>query len=188
MVPPPADADKLLALLAGAGGAEGGGMGEALLQAVSRKNEENLRRFRAAPYARRLVVVPQCLRSTGGCRAVERNHQHVCAECGECKIAAIVRRARELGYLGVRVLKGGSALPRILAEEKPAAVLGVACGMEGVMGLLACGRSGVPACCVPLLRAGCADTDVDLDAVLLAMEGLDPQPGGDPPPDAPRAQ
>jgi hypothetical protein len=172
----PSEIERLLAAVAGGrsggSGAEGG-MSEALAQVVSRKNAENLDRFRRTPYSRRLVVVPQCLRSTAKCRAEERNHEHLCAECGACKIAAIVRRARELGYLGVRILKGGSALPRVLSEEKPGAALGVACCMEGFMGLLACEKSGVPACCVPLLRAGCADTDVDLDAVLRTMEDID---------------
>ena len=171
---PPSDIENLLAGLVGGGGAGlDGGMAEVLAQAVSRKNAENLPKFRGTPYPRRLVVVPQCLRSTAKCRAEEHNHEHLCKECGVCKIAAIVRRARELGYLGVRILKGGSALPRILAAEKPGAVLGIACCMEGFMGLLACERGGVPAFCVPLLRAGCSDTDVDLDAVLKAMEDLD---------------
>ena len=169
----PSDLERILASLAGGGGSPEGGLAEALTQSVSKKNAENLPRFRSTPYARRLVVVPQCLRAMGKCQAEERNHEHLCKECGVCKIAAIVRRARELGYLGVRILKGGSALPRILGEEKPAAVLGIACCMEGFMGVLACEKGGVPAVCVPLLKAGCADTDVDLDAVLKAMEDLD---------------
>jgi hypothetical protein len=166
---PPSDIGSLLAAMAGGGGADPG-MAAALEGAVSLRNAENLPRFRAVPYSRRLVFVPQCLRSTPDCRAEDRNHEHLCAECGLCKIATIVRRARELGYLGVRILKGGSALPRVLAEENPGAVLGVACCMEGFMGVAACERSGVPAVCVPLLKAGCSNTDVDLDAVLKAME------------------
>ena len=38
------------------------------------------------------------------------------------------------------------------------------------MGILACERAGVPAFCVPLLRAGCSDTDVDLDDLMSIME------------------
>lgn len=147
-----------------------GDMGEVMTALVFRKNRATAYRFLCTPRSQRTVLVPQCLRSTSACRAEERDSEYICKGCGACKIAEISRRARELGYIGVRVLKGGSALVRLIGQTRPKAVLGISCCMEGVMGILACERAGIPAFCVPLLRAGCSDTDVDMDDVRCVME------------------
>jgi len=136
---------------------------------IARKNREHADAFAATPYSRRLVFLPQCLRCTEKCQAHEQGAEHVCAECGACKAGDIVRRGGELGYLGVRILKGGSAVARIIDELRPGAVLGVACHFEGALGILECERLGIPVQCVPLLRDGCADTDVELEPVLQLM-------------------
>jgi hypothetical protein len=141
---------------------------------VFRKNRESAFRFLSTPFAERAVFVPQCLRSTAGCQAEERGNEYICKRCGACKIADISRRAEELGYMAVKILKGGSALQRFVIETRPKAVLGVSCSMEGVMGILACERVGVPAFCVPLARAGCSDTDVDISDVIAALEAFLP--------------
>jgi len=153
---------------------QGGEIADALTALILRKNRENAFRFLRTPYSERVVFLPQCLRATSACQAEERGSEYLCQGCGSCKIATIARRAKELGYMSVRILKGGSALAGLVAEIKPKAALGIACCIEGVWGLLACERAGVPAFCVPLLKAGCCDTDVDLDEVAGALEGLLP--------------
>jgi len=170
---PPSEFERLLASLR-PGKRPRGRPAETLAAAVFRKNRQNALRFLRTPYAQRVVLVPQCLRATARCQAEERGHEYVCRRCGACKIATIARRAEELGYLGVRILKGGSALPRLVAKTGLKAVLGIACGNEGLLGVLACERAGVPAFCVPLLKTGCADTDVDLEEVNRALEALLP--------------
>jgi len=165
------DLERLLARLAAGAGPPDGSPSVA---AVLNGNRENALRFLRTPYAARAVFVPQCLRSTTDCRAEQRGSEYLCKQCGECKICQIVKRAGELGYLGVRILKGGSALARLLGEARPKAVLGVACGNEGALGLLACERAGVPALCVPLSKDGCADTDVNLQDVLAVLEAVLP--------------
>jgi len=147
---------------------------ELLTAAVFRKNRENALEFLRTPYRQRAVFVPQCLRRTAVCQAREHGNEYICRKCGACKIAEIARRAEELGYISVRILKGGSALARFVGETRPKAVLGVSCCVEGVMGILACARAGVPAFCVPLLKTGCADTDVDLADVKGALEAVLP--------------
>jgi hypothetical protein len=166
----------LEAIIARLGGSdeEGQETVELLAAAALKKNRENALAYLRTPYAGRAVFVPQCLRSTDACQADEHGNEFLCARCGACKIAEIARRAEELGYIGVRILKGGSTLVKFVKETKPKAVLGVSCSMEGVMGIIACARAGVPAFCVPLVRAGCSDTDVDLGDVLAAMEAILP--------------
>ena len=165
----PSDLERLLATLHESGG-HSGEMADALAPLVFRKNRENALAFLRTPCAQRVIFVPQCLRSTDACQADERNGEYFCKGCGACKIAGIARRARELGYLGVRIVKGGSTLPRLIAETRAGAVLGVSCCIEGVMGIVACERAGIPAFCVPLSKTGCSDTDVDLADVHAALE------------------
>jgi len=169
-------ASDLARLLDGLRNADSGGSAdsESLDALVFRKNRESAFRFLSTPFSERTVFVPQCLRATAACQAEERGNEYICKRCGACKIAEIARRAEELGYMAVKILKGGSALQRFVIETRPKAVLGVSCSMEGVMGILACERIGVPAFCVPLTRAGCSDTDVDVTDVMAALEAFLP--------------
>jgi hypothetical protein len=80
--------------------------------------------------------------------------------------------------MGVKILKGGSAVARHVEKMKPKAVLGLACQYEGALGIFECERLGVAVQFVPLTRDGCADTDVDLDKVLAALEMSAPDPAG----------
>jgi len=157
------------------GNAPGGGSVTELCAAIaSRKNKENASSFASVPYARRLVIIPHCLRATGTCLAEERAAEYACAKCHSCKIADIAEKAEALGYMGMRILKGGSAVAAMLKEAKPGAVLGVACNLEGSLGALECEGLGIPVQFVALSRDGCADTDVDLKEVIEVMEFLQP--------------
>lgn len=155
---------------------EGVSMPELCKAIVSRKNTENAIAFSKAPFAKRLVFLPQCLRALGKCRAEERVYEYLCARCGACPAAAIHAKAEALGYGAVKMLKGGSAVMRLLDEHRPEAVLGVACSFEGAMGLLECECRGVVAQSVSLLRDGCANTTVDLSEVFEALEFIRPRP------------
>ena len=90
-----------------------------------RKNKEHAMAFGRTPYARRLLLLPQCLRSTAHCQAVQQGPEYICQSCGSCKVQRIVEHATELGYGRVCVLKGGSALVRRYGgwpEEPPGGV------------------------------------------------------------------
>lgn len=165
--------NRLMELLGNAA-EEGGSFAEVCKALSIRKNKENALAFSQTDYHERIVLVPQCLRSTSDCKAEEEAAEYRCAKCGACKIASIVRRAEELGYQGVHILKGGSAISRLLEELKPRAILGVACNFEGALGILECERNGVVVQFVPLLNDGCADTDVELDEVLEVLEFRQP--------------
>lgn len=165
--------NRLLQFLGDAAG-EGSAFAELLKALTARKNREYALAFARTGYGERLLLLPQCLRSTGECQALEDAAEYVCAGCGTCKIDTITRRARELGYGGVRVLKGGSALANSIEQLQPRAVLGVACELEGALGVLECERLGVPVQFIPLLRDGCADTDVDINEIFEVLEFRQP--------------
>lgn len=145
-----------------------------LCRAVAvRKNKEHALRFAGVPPRRRVVLVPQCLRKLGECKAKETARGYECAECMACPAGTILRRAKSLGYKGVFMLKGGRAVARLIAEEKPEAVVGIACDYEGALGILECERAGAAVQFVPLSRDGCAETDVDLEEVMSVLEFTD---------------
>lgn len=137
---------------------------------TSRKNKEQALPFASIPYSQRLVILPHCLRATESCAAKEKKAEYICAKCRSCKIAEITEKAEELGYLGVRVVKGGSTVSAVLDEVKPRAVVGVACNFEGALGVLECERKGITVQFVTLSRDGCADTDVEIKDVLQTLE------------------
>ena len=142
-----------------------------LCKAVSvRKNKEHAKRFAAVPYAERIVMMPQCLRRLGACKAIETARGYDCKQCDSCPAGPILRKATELGYRGVFMLKGGRAVAALLEEYKPGAVVGVACDYEGALGMLECERAGVAVQFVPLLRDGCSETDVDVSEVESVLE------------------
>ena len=161
--------NRLLQLLAGKT-EEGGPFAELCKALTVRKNKEDALAYSKTGYPERLVLLPQCLRSTKACKAEEDSAEYVCKRCGACKVSAVAEKAERLGYMGVRILKGGSAVGRLLGELEPKAILGVACDFEGALGVLECERRGVAMQFVPLLRDGCADTDVELDEVMELLE------------------
>ncbi len=141
-----------------------------LCRAVAlRKNEEHAARFAKVPYEDRIVLVPQCLRRLGKCRATETARGYECALCMECPAGEIANEAERLGYKGVFMLKGGRAVARFIAEIAPRAVLGIACQYEGALGIMECERAGAAVRFVPLSCDGCSETDVDIDEVKAAL-------------------
>jgi hypothetical protein len=148
----------------------GGSFTDICKAVILRKNKENAGPFGRTPFNRRLLLLPHCLRSSNGCAATEHAAEWVCGCCGLCKIDALTQKGEELGYMGVKVLKGGSAIGRLVKELKPTAVLGVACSFEGALGMLECERLGVAIQSVALCRDGCSDTDVTAEDVFEVME------------------
>ena len=96
-----------------------------LCRAVAvRKNKEHALRFAAVPFARRIVLVPQCLRKLGACKAKETARGYECAGCMACPAGRIHREASRLGYRGVFMLKGGRAIAGLIAREMLEDILG----------------------------------------------------------------
>lgn len=137
---------------------------------TAEKNEKNLERFSRISPAKKIVFVPQCLRNIKKCRAEEFGSYYVCAECGGCKVSKISKAAKSSGYLGLRILKGGSAVGKMVAELKPDAILGVACYFEGVQGIKECEKRKIPVYFYPLAKDGCEDTDLEIDGLIKLME------------------
>ncbi len=126
--------------------------------------------FSNVPYRDRLVLVPQCLRDID-CKTTFNSVEGAqCLKCGKCKIVEIVKKAEELGYMGVYIAPGGGFVRRIIKKMKPKAVLGIGCAWEVNAGMLEVSGKGIPVQGVMLLRDGCVGTDVDIKQVFEVME------------------
>lgn len=121
------------------------------------------------PFARRVLLLPHCLRPSEGCPGKMTKQGLDCTGCTrvECAIYQLRASAVEVGYGGVCVAPGGRLAVRFLIENQPAAVVAVACHKELAEGLEAVdeiewqnGRPTVAS--VPLLLDGCVDTEVDV--------------------------
>ena len=136
---------------------------------VEHKNQKNTHAFNRIPYNKRIVLVPQCLRSIGVCTATEKDFHYECGGCGACAIDAITKQSRALGYQGMYVLKGGRAVKEIIKREQPEGILGVACWYEGFLGIVECEAQNITVTFFPLLTDGCVSTTVDIEPLLEFM-------------------
>ncbi|MDR3111549.1 MAG: DUF116 domain-containing protein [Elusimicrobiota bacterium] len=132
---------------------------------TEQQNIVYLKKFSKIPFEKRIIFVPHCMRNSNVCRAVEKGAWYVCVECGQCKISKINKMAKNLNYLALCILKGGRAIEKIINEIKPQAIVGVSCFFEGEQAFKLLENSGLAVQFIPLVKDGCTNTDVDLQAV-----------------------
>ncbi len=129
---------------------------------VAVSNEFWRPQFAAIPYARRLLLLPHCLRRASVCRGTYSALGLECASCGACAISQIKHDAETLGYR-VLVAEGTPAVMQLVLSGKSDAILGVACldslekAFERVVDL------GIPNVATPLLVDGCVETTAEFD-------------------------
>ena len=122
----------------------------------------------AVPYERRLLLIPQCLRSAENCPAEIDELGLLCEQCGGCQIGEIQSEAEELGYV-VLVAEGTTVVTKLLSSGKVDAVVGVSClsSLERTFPYLA--ADAVPGIAIPLIFDGCRDTVVDDEWIMKAV-------------------
>jgi len=125
-----------------------------------------LDQFRAAPFARRMLLLPRCLRNIHG---DDEGADPVLGSSDSADIFHIRTRAEQLGY-SILVADGTPIVVKVLTETGMDAILGVACldSLESAFEKVR--HVGVPAVAVPLLSANCRDTTVELDQVAALLE------------------
>jgi len=122
----------------------------------------------AVPFDHRLLLLPKCLRREAECAASIDALGLICADCGKCPIHRLKSEGERLGY-AVLVAEGAAVVMALIRERKIEAVLGVSClaALESIYPLME--SAAVPGIAIPLLRAGCSETAVDVDWVWEAM-------------------
>ncbi|MBN1673079.1 MAG: polyprenyl synthetase family protein [Kiritimatiellae bacterium] len=116
------------------------------------------------PYERRILLLPQCLRTRARCRAQMDEFGLLCEECGQCPIGALQAEAEGLGYV-VLIAEGTTVVTKLLEQGKIDAVIGVSClsALERSFPYMA--AEAIPGIAIPLWRDGCDSTAVDVDWV-----------------------
>ena len=114
----------------------------------------------AVPYNRRILLLPQCLKSSQLCMAVRDELGLLCSECGNCNLSGFLRDAENLGYVAL-VTEGTTITTRLIESGKVDAVIGVGC-METLQKMFASvSKYSIPSIGIPLLTCGCIDTLAD---------------------------
>ncbi len=103
----------------------------------------------AVPPARRLLLLPHCLRPADGCPAEYSQFGLDCGPCGACSIADFRVMAERLGYR-VIVAEGSPVVMQIILGGYVDAILGVAClnVLEKAIDKIL--LAGIPCMAVPL--------------------------------------
>ncbi len=132
---------------------------------VEIRNALNYPDFAATSMEERVLLLPQCIRSTecpAKLNSVDGIH---CMECRKCVIAELSAICKELG-IRMYISPGGTFTGRILMHSRPKAVVGVACYPNLYEGMLNAKLMGVAAQGVPLTTPGCVNTTVDLEEII----------------------
>jgi hypothetical protein len=117
----------------------------------------------------RIVLIPHCLRDAEKCIAPIDEEGYHCQKCGACIISEITMAAEERGIKWYMV-GGGSHAIRIVKNAHPRAVFGIACFDDAKLAVDKIGEYGIPTQAVLLSKAGCVNTEVDLDRVLVKLD------------------
>jgi len=136
---------------------------------VEFRNKMHELAYRKTPYNKRLLFLPHCLRNSKECKANYNEEGLQCLGCGKCKISVLKNEAEKLGYAGVFVCPGGSIVLELINKYKPQAVLGVCCYKEAILAFDSLKDTNVAPQAVLLTRAGCINTDVNVDEVIEKM-------------------
>ena len=131
---------------------------------VELKNKLHKERFTKTPVNKRIITLPQCLRSLKCPAKLDAHVGLKCISCGLCQLSDFIKEAEGLGY-HVFIMPGGTFVKRVMKRVKPHAVLGVACFADLSEGMKIAASYGLAVQGVLLSRAGCVETDVNWELV-----------------------
>ncbi|WP_316560220.1 DUF116 domain-containing protein [Methanimicrococcus stummii] len=125
---------------------------------------------------RKVVLLPQCLRSSDCHARCDPLYGFVCTKCGRCDVGEITKEA-EIRDFKVFVVPGSSFVKKIFKEYRPTSCIGVACPVELSESMQK--TSVIPSQGVYLINDGCFETKVNVSDVVLKMELVSPIPDGE---------
>ncbi|MEI7731405.1 MAG: polyprenyl synthetase family protein [Verrucomicrobiota bacterium] len=120
------------------------------------------------PFDRRVLMLPQCLRTKAVCPAEMDELGLLCAQCGRCPTGDIQTEAEDLGYV-VLVAEGTTVVTKLLEQGKVDAVIGVSCLSVLERAFPHMAAHAIPGLAVPLVRGDCDNSQVDVDWIREAI-------------------
>lgn len=125
------------------------------------------RRFRTEKL---LILMPHCIQFDE-CRIKVTRNVRNCAGCGKCEIGELLSLSDEFG-VSLYISTGGTVARRKVSEERPDAVIAVACERDLTSGLQDSYPLPVMAIVNKRPRGYCMETGVALDEVRQAIKDL----------------
>jgi hypothetical protein len=119
----------------------------------------------AIPPNRKLLLIPQCLKSIETCPAKIDELGLLCEACGACVIAEIQKNADEIGMMCM-VAEGSTMVARLIEEGDVDAVIGVSCFNALEKAFTQMINHAVPGAALPLYGEGCKNTRTDTEYLL----------------------
>lgn len=119
-------------------------------------------------FERRVLMLPQCLRSKAVCPAPTDDLGVLCEQCGQCATGGLQAEAERLGYV-VLVAEGTTVVTKLLQQGKVDAVIGVSCLSVLERAFPHMAEHAIPGVAIPLVQDGCDHCQVDLDWVREAI-------------------
>lgn len=116
---------------------------------------------------RKVVLLPQCLRSSECHARCDPLYGFVCTKCGRCDVGEIMTEAEKRDFK-VFVVPGSSFVKKIFKEYRPTSCIGVACPVELSESMQK--TSIIPSQGVYLINDGCFETKVNVSDIILKME------------------
>lgn len=115
-----------------------------------------------------LILIPHCIQKYT-CKLKVTTKIETCARCGLCNIGDLVRLKEKMN-INIFVATGGTLARKIILENKPKAVIAVACERDLTSGVQ--DVKGIPVLGVFNKRPNgpCVDTIIDIDEVERAIE------------------
>lgn len=126
--------------------------------------------FLKIPHARRVLLLPQCLRNSKKCEAGFDEFGLLCKSCGACNITDLQAFADDFGAPSL-VSDSTGAVEALIEEGTVSAVLGVSCMNSLEKSFPVALKKGIVGIAIPLLKDGCVDTAVDVDWVKEIFSG-----------------
>ncbi len=140
---------------------------------IELRNKLNEYGYKSAPYNKRILFLPHCLRNSKECKAISGDEGFECQRCGKCDIDKLISMAEDLGYAKIFIAPGGSMVKKLILEYKPKAVLGVCCYNEANLAFDMLRGTGIHGQTSMLLQDGCKDTKAHLADAKEKMEAID---------------
>lgn len=122
---------------------------------------------------RKVILLPQCLRSSECHARCDPLYGFVCTKCDRCDVGEIMTEAEKRDFK-VFVVPGSSFVKKIFKEYRPTSCIGVACPVELSESMQK--TSIIPSQGVYLINDGCFETKVNVNDVILKMELVSPAP------------
>ena len=116
----------------------------------------------------RMLFLPYCLRNRE-CPARLEEDGLMCVKCGRCDIGSIKKEAEDIGYK-VFIVPGSSLIKKIIARNRPKAVIGVGCHSEVREGAVKMAAIGMPVKGLILDKDGCIDTKVNVSKLISLLK------------------